>query len=300
MTEAQWQFGIVDVFADRPLTGNQLAVFEDAAPIPDRLLQPLAREIGFAETVFVYPPVAGGDARMRIFTPAQELPFAGHPVLGTAVALAERRGQEQIVLETGRGLVPVDVRMATNAASRGEMQQPPPTVTPYPDAEQFLQALGLSRSGLPVLVYDNGVPHVFAMADSREDVAGLSPDLAALSRLAHESSVPVVGFNVFSGADRNWKTRMFAPGAGIPEDPATGSAAGSLALHLATHGRIPWGEEITIAQGEEFGRPSSLFARVSGRADQIDRIEVGGHAVVVGGGWFDARLLGSAAATAGG
>ena len=103
--------------------------------------------------------------------------------------------------------------------------------------------------------------------------------------------MPLVGFNVFSGSDLTWKTRMFAPADGIAEDPATGSAAGPLALHLARHERIPWGTEIRLSQGEEIGRPSELFARVTGDGDHVERIEVGGFAVPVGGGWFDAGLL---------
>jgi trans-2,3-dihydro-3-hydroxyanthranilate isomerase len=102
----------------------------------------------------------------------------------------------------------------------------------------------------------------------------------------------IVGCNVFAGSGTTWKTRMFAPADGIPEDPATGSAAGPLALHLARHGLIPWGAEIHIAQGAEIGRPSELFARVSGHADGVKRVEVSGFAVPVGGGWFDAGVVG--------
>jgi trans-2,3-dihydro-3-hydroxyanthranilate isomerase len=171
------------------------------------------------------------------------------------------------------------------------MEQPLPTITPYPEEAALLQALGIAGTVLPVTVYDSGIPHLFAMLDHPEEVASLSPDLAALSRLSRESTVPVLGFNVFAGSGTAWKSRMFAPAAGIPEDSATGSAAGPLALHLTRHRRLPWGTEVTIAQGEEIGRPSTLFARVSGAGDRAERIEVAGHAVPVGGGWFDARLF---------
>jgi trans-2,3-dihydro-3-hydroxyanthranilate isomerase len=103
--------------------------------------------------------------------------------------------------------------------------------------------------------------------------------------------MPLIGFNVFSGSDLFWKTRMFAPADGIVEDPATGSAAGPLVLHLARYQRIPWGTDIRISQGDEVGRPSELFARVTGDAKQVERIEVSGFAVPVGGGWFDGELL---------
>jgi trans-2,3-dihydro-3-hydroxyanthranilate isomerase len=287
----RWPFRIVDVFTARPLAGNQLAVFEDAASIPESLLQSLALEIGYSETVFTYPETEGADARIRIFTPTSEVPFAGHPVLGTAVVVATNLGKDRVVLETGRGPVPVRIERATGPATRGVMEQPIPAFKPYDKAKNFLRALGVARSVLPVTIYDNGIPHVYAMLERPDDVAALKPDLSALSSLARSSGMSLVGFNVFSGSGLAWKTRMFAPADGIAEDPATGSAAGPLALHLARHGKIPWGTEIRIAQGAEIGRPSELFARVSGDADKVTRIEVGGFAVPVGGGWFDGDLL---------
>ncbi len=287
----RWSFRIVDVFTERPLAGNQLAVFEDAVAIPESLLQPLAREIGYSETVFAYPGTDDADARIRIFTPTSEVPFAGHPVLGTAVVVASSLGLERVVLETGRGPVPVRIGRASGAATRGAMEQPIPAFELYDKAEEFLRALGVDRSVLPVTIYDNGLPHIFAMLERPDDVATLEPDFSALSALARSSGMPLVGFNVFSGSGLAWKTRMFAPADGIAEDPATGSAAGPLALHLARHGRIPWDMEIRIAQGAELGRPSELFARVSGDVDRVTRIEVSGYAVPVGGGWFDGDLL---------
>jgi trans-2,3-dihydro-3-hydroxyanthranilate isomerase len=289
----RWPFRFVDVFTERPLTGNQLAVFEDAAGIPELLLQPLAQEIGYSETVFVYPGTEGADARIRIYTPTSEVPFAGHPVLGTAVVLATDLGVDRVILETGRGPVPVRLDRTPGRATRGAMEQPIPSFALYDKAEEFLSALGVDRSVLPVTVYDNGLQHVYVMLESPGDIAALKPDFSALSELAHSSGMPLVGFNVFSGSDLVWKTRMFAPADDIAEDPATGSAAGPLALHLARHGRIPWEAEIRISQGVEIGRPSELFARVWGDVDQATRIEVSGYAVPVGGGWFDAELLSS-------
>src|ERR687888_551355 len=185
------RYSVVDVFTDRPLAGNQLAVFTDATDIPEELLQPLAREMAFSETVFVYRPEADGHVRIRIFTPTLELPFAGHPILGTAFVL--------------------------------------------------------------------GAP--------------LQLDLAALRHFD-------VGANCFAGSDSRWKTRMFAPFHGVAEDPATGSAAGPLAVHLLRHGLIAAGDEIEISQGAEIGRPSTLYARAWGTPDEIERVEVGGSAVV--------------------
>jgi trans-2,3-dihydro-3-hydroxyanthranilate isomerase len=290
-TLERWNYYILDVFTDRPLAGNQLAVFEEAPDIPETLLQPLAKEIGFAETVFLYPAKEGNEARMRIFTPENEIPFAGHPTLGAATVVAHRLGKDRVVLETGRGPVPVRIERTIGRASQGAMDQPIPSFALYAHENALLRALGAQHSRLPVTVYDNGIPHVYVLLDHPDEVAALQPDLAALTRLAQESGAPIVGFNVFAGADAEWKTRMFAPADGIPEDPATGSAAGPLALHLARHGLIPWSTQIHITQGEEIGRPSSLFAMVVGSADHVERIEVSGSVVPVGGGWFDGNLL---------
>ena len=286
-----WHYIICDVFTDRPLTGNQLAVFTDAREIPEALLQPLAREINFAETVFAYPPVGGGDARIRIFTPAAELPFAGHPVLGTAIVLGTERAGDEIHLETGVGLVTVRLERDGERPAFGRMSQPVPTVSPVADADRLLTALEVERSRLPIERYDNGVPHVYVVLDDEAAVAALEPDFNALIRLSRQAAEPIVGVNCFAGAGRRWKTRMFAPAAGINEDPATGSAAGPLACHLARHGLIGWGEEIEIAQGAELGRPSALYARAEGSAAGIVRVEVGGAAVIVGRGALDAAVL---------
>lgn len=289
----RWSFRIVDVFSERPLAGNQLAVFENATRIPEAQLQPLAQEIGYSETVFAYPKRNDAHQQIRIFTPTSEIPFAGHPVLGTTVVIATNTGANRVVLETGRGLVPVRIDGTAGPAARGTMEQPIPSFKLYDKEDEFLRALGVDRSVLPVTIYDNGLAHVYAMLERPEDIAAVRPDFSALSELARSSGLPLMGFNVFSGSGPAWKTRMFAPADDIAEDPATGSAAGPLALHLARHGRIPWDTEIRIAQGAEIGRPSELFARVSGNADHVTRIEVSGHAVPVGGGWFDGELLGA-------
>jgi len=274
-----YRFVIADVFTDTPLQGNQLGVFTDARDIPEHELQPIARELNFSETVFVYSPAAGGHARMRIFTPVQEIPFAGHPTLGTAFVLAQPMQLEEIRLETGSGVVPVRLEREGPRIVFGRMEQPLPSVEPF-DAGAVLAALGVERSELPVEVYDNGIRHVYVALASEEQVARLEPDFGALAKL------DTVGVNTFAGSGTRWKTRMFAPGSGVPEDPATGSAAGPLALHLARHGRVGWGEEIRIVQGAEVGRPSVLFARADGSPDAVERVEVGGSAVVVARGEF--------------
>jgi len=273
------RYVVADVFTDTPLQGNQVAVFTDARDIPEEQLQPIAREMNFSETAFVYKPEGEGHARVRIFTPATEVPFAGHPILGTAFVLAGPLQLEEIRLETLQGIVPVRLERDELRIVFGRMEQPLPTIEPYEGEAQLLAALGVERSELPVEVYDNGIRHVYVTLESEEAVAALRPELSRLGDLD-----AVLGVNCIAGSGTNWKTRMFAPAGGVPEDPATGSAAGPLALHLARHGRIGFGDEIEISQGVEIGRPSTLFARVDGSADQLERVEVGGSAVIVGRG----------------
>ena len=274
-----FRYVLADVFTDVPLAGNQLGVFTDARDLDEPTMQALAVELGFSETVFVLPPREGGHARIRIFTPRYELPFAGHPTLGTAFVLAAPLQLGVIALETGAGVVPVALeRDESGRIVFGRMSQPVPSVHPFAEEHELLRALGIARSELPVELYDNGAQHVFVAAASEAAVAALAPDLGALT------SFGFVGANVFAGADGRWKLRMFSPALG--EDAATGSAAGPLAAHLARHGRIGWGDEIVISQGAELGRPSTLHARAAGAGREIEAVEVGGSAVVVARGEF--------------
>jgi trans-2,3-dihydro-3-hydroxyanthranilate isomerase len=274
------RYVFADVFTDRPFTGNQLAVFTDGRGVEPATMQALALEIGFSETVFVLPAESDGDVRIRIFTPRTELPFAGHPVLGTAFVLASPLQRDVIRLETGSGVVPVELeRDDSGAIVFGRMTQPTPTVEDYPDPDALLSALGVDGSQLPVERYDNGLQPTFVHLSSEEEVASLRPDLAALTALE-------VMVSCSAGSGARWKSRMFCPSAGVPEDPATGSAAGPLACHLCRHGLVDWHEWIEIAQGAEIGRPSTLFARARGRDGSIESVEVGGRAVVVARGEY--------------
>jgi trans-2,3-dihydro-3-hydroxyanthranilate isomerase len=272
------RYVVADVFTDRPLTGNQLGVFTDGRGVDDDTMQSLARELNFSETVFVLPPEEGGHARIRIFTPVGELPFAGHPVLGSAFVLAGPLQLVEIRLETGSGVVPVKLEREGPKIVFGRMQQPVPRWELFPQAEEVQEMLGV-RSSLPVELYHLGPTHVYLELGSEADVAALRPDFGALAQFH-------TGINCFAGSGTRWKTRMFAPAAGVAEDPATGSAAGPLAIHLARHGRIAFGDEIEVSQGAELKRPSTLYARVDGSADNIERVEVGGAAVIVARGEF--------------
>lgn len=274
---ATFRYVVADVFTDVPLAGNQLAVFTDARELPEEMLQPLARELKLSETVFVYPPSAEGHVRIRIFTPGAELPFAGHPILGTAFVLAGPLQLVEMNLETKAGVVPVRLRRDGSRIAFGWMTQPAFSYEPFDRADELLAALGVESAGLPVELYRQGPGHVFVELGSAEEVAALAPDFSAVARLNGESGVVC-----FARDGARWKARVFVPGVGIDEDPATGSAAGPLALHLARHGRIAFGDEIEIRQGEEIRRPATLYAVARSETE----IEVGGSAVVVARGEF--------------
>jgi trans-2,3-dihydro-3-hydroxyanthranilate isomerase len=279
-------FHLLNVFsiAGEPFSGNPLCVFPEASRLNEEEMQAWTRQFNLSESTFVLGRGEGkdlGEADVRIFTPGHEMPFAGHPTLGTAVVLATPLQLDEIRLETGMGVVPVRLERDGGRITFGRMVQPLPTVQPYDAADDLLAALGVERSELPVELYDNGIQHVYVALRSEDEVAALRPDLTRLADLP-----AVIGINCFAGSGRRWKTRMFAPGDGVPEDPATGSAAGPLALHLARHGRIAFGDEIEISQGAEIARPSKLYARVEGTRDGVQAVEVGGSAVIVARGEF--------------
>jgi len=173
---------VCDVFTSEPLWGNQLGVFVDGRPFTTEEMQRLAREMNFAETVFLLPPREGGDVWIRIFAPESELPFAGHPVLGTAFVVSTALGKDELALETGAGLVPVRLELRDGRPAFGRMQQPIPGCEPFERERALLDALGLTESGLPVELYRSGAPHVFVELASEGEVAALKPDFAALER----------------------------------------------------------------------------------------------------------------------
>jgi len=271
---------IVDVFTDVPLEGNPVAVFTEGERVDGELMQRAARELGLSETVFVLAPGEGADARVRIFTPVAELPFAGHPVLGTAFVVGERLGSERVRLRTGAGVIAVALTRDGGEIVSGEMQQPIPTAQSFARGDELLRALGLERSELPIEAYENGPLHVYVALSTEQAVAALAPDMRALAALGP------CGFSCFAGAERRFTTRMFAPALGVSEDPATGSAAGPLAVHLCRHGIAAFGDQLEIRQGAQIGRPSLIQARVEGSLDRIERVIVGGSAVVVARGEY--------------
>jgi trans-2,3-dihydro-3-hydroxyanthranilate isomerase len=272
------EYVIADVFTDEALKGNPVAVFLDATGISAERMQRVAREMNLSETVFVLPAERDGDVRVRIFTPVNELPFAGHPTLGTAIVLGD--GRDTLSMETAMGTVPFAYDRSRPEALAASMRQPVPTWEPYDQTEHLLAALGIADSTLPVEVYRNGPRHVYVGLPDVPALAALRPDQRALAEHLD------VAANCFAGSGTTWRLRMFSPAYGVAEDAATGSAAGPLAVHLARHGQLPFGSRIEIWQGVEMGRPSRMLATAWGGGQQVDLVEVTGSAVVVARGTF--------------
>ncbi|MFI1486696.1 PhzF family phenazine biosynthesis protein [Streptomyces sp. NPDC020747] len=287
------QYVIVDVFTTVALQGNPLAVFPDAVGIPAERMQLIAREMNLSETTFVLPARADGDRRVRIFTPVNELPFAGHPVLGTAAVLGVSTAVDRLRLETAGGTIPVDFLHRSDRTVTAAMRQPIPVREPYGRQGDLLDALGLESSTLPVDAYRNGPRHVYVGVESEAALARLQPDLRALARHPDMAAICFArsgnsgdsgGSGGSESSGEHWRMRMFSPAYGVSEDAGTGSAAGPLAVHLARYGLVPFGKRIEIVQGVEMGRPSQLFARAEGNSRQLDMVEVEGSAVITAHG----------------
>lgn len=290
-----------DVFTAHLFGGNQLAVFTDGRGLTPEAMQSIAREMNFSESTFVLPSrQAGCDAQLRIFTPAEELPMAGHPTVGTAFALARtgvlERGRERVVFELGVGPTPVDLIWADDMLGFAWMTQALPTFRNAPiDRSTLASALRVPATALdarlPIQVVSCGVPYLMVPLRSRKDVdaAGLDPEpyerglaAAGLGRL------PVFLFSVEPGSadDAAAYSRMFAPAIGIVEDAATGSANGPLGCYLVTQGVVDAAKAATIVslQGVAMGRPSVIHIAISTDGRTITGVKVGGEAVLAGEG----------------
>lgn len=294
----KYRFFTADVFTDRMFGGNQLAVFTDARGIDERVMQQIAREMNLSETVFVLPPAtAQGTRRVRIFTPGRELPFAGHPTVGTAFVLASigeircDRDRTRIVLEEEVGPVEVVLEFregrpvfAQLAAAKMPAEGPVP-----PPADQLAAALSLEVAQIAggpraPRCFSCGVPYLFVTVRDLTALAQARPNMVLWERyLAGYPTAEIYAITEAAG-DADVRARMFAPLFGIPEDPATGSAAAALAGYLcpenAADGLLRW----TVRQGVEMGRPSTIEVEADVTNGAISAVRVGGSSVMVSEG----------------
>jgi len=294
------RFHQLDVFTTTPLAGNALAVFPDARGLDPRTMQALAREMNLSETTFVFPS-AVATRQVRFFTPEAEIPLAGHPTIGTWWALVELglvtdlpgEGSVRLTQETGRGVLPVDVTVRSGRPVRVEMTQARPEFGAHvTDGPRLARALGgepdlLASDPIPEVV-STALPQLMVPIASNAGLAGLpmggmGGELAALLRTLGTDCAMLYTASQTPGVTTH--CRMFAPGLGVPEDPATGSAAGALGAYLVRHGHASpeHGEvRLVLEQGIEIGRPSRIEVRVTvDAAGTITGVFVGGAAVRV-------------------
>src|SRR5215207_170009 len=295
----------VDVFTDRVFGGNPLAVFTNGRGLSPETMQAIAKEFNLSETTFVLPPDdARHDYRVRIFTPANELPMAGHPTVGTSFVLARehmvaRSGDREttITLEEGVGPIPVRIEFKDGEPVFAEMTQPPPTFGPrLEDLAPIAEMLSLDVSDfdelLPVEVVSCGVPFLYVPLKTLDAARRARPRADVMER-ALAGVVPPEVFVFTREVERAGSTvhsRMFAPPLGIVEDPATGAASGPLGSYLVRHGLVTCGDggaaHIVSEQGIEMGRPSFIKIRIETDGDEITGVQVGGQSVYVGEGFI--------------
>lgn len=279
-------FTWVDVFADEQFGGNQLCVFHPApADLAPEVMRRITRELNHAETVFVQPPATGaGEFRIRIWVPvrplAEEIPFAGHPILGAACAVRPEGGI--VRFETGRGVIPVEVRPVAKDTWAARMAQPLPAFEPFPVDPAWLEsALGVNpgslRRDLPIERADNGMRTLLVPFASQAAVDGARPDMRRLAELGGGVESCVL---IFAAGEQAMRCRVFCPFDLNPEDAATGSANGPLGAYLVRHGAAA-GPVVQSEQGHAIGRPSRLTVEVTPEA-----ILVGGRVQYVGAGAF--------------
>ena len=276
-------FYVCDVFTSAPLQGNQLGVFVDGQAFEPGEMQRLARKLNFAEDGLPIPATGRGPRANAHFHASRRTAFRRASRLGTAFVVGAALGAERVLLETGAGVVPVELERDAGQIVFGWMRQPVPRWAPFEREREVLAALGVESSLLPWSSTLTARRTSMSSSPARRRSRRSGPTWARSPTSKCRSTVtPAPGLR--------WKTRMFYPAAGVPEDPATGSAAGPLAVHLARHGRIGYREQIEIRQGDELGRPSLLYARASGAGDRIDTVDVGGAAVLVAEGQYRTTL----------
>lgn len=292
----------LDVFTSRLFEGNQLAVFPEPAGLDDGQMQAIAREMNFSETTFIFPPKAGGDVRMRIFTPSEELPIAGHPTIGSTFALAEEGvitpGRDVCVFELGVGPTPVSLEWKEGRLAFAWMTQPLPRIVgTIEDRGGLASAIGVGESDLapwPAQVLSNGVAFLYVPIRTRAAVDAVSIDRRALVRCFERAGLPerpVFVLTLEGAGEETVYSRMLAPGFGIAEDPATGVASGPLGAYLLAHGAVTAdaARQMVSLQGAAMGRPSRIHIAIDSRDGDVSRVRVGGESVVVGRGELAVR-----------
>ena len=293
----QYKYYICDVFTKKRFGGNPLAVLPEADGLTDKKMQQIAREFNFSESSFVFAPENGNTRKVRIFTPALELPFAGHPNIGTAFVLASSGAigdfheSTEIIFEEKAGLVPILLRKFDDSSIWCELQAPEKlSIGKTVSAEDLASAISVDSSDIIVDTHPPqqasvGLPFVIAELKNTQALEQASINIKGFKKLTSQYNTCFVHIYTHSNDEYDVRTRMFAPFDGLPEDPATGSANCALGALLSYYNDSPSGDfEWKIAQGVEMGRPSYLKARTQKKGGEVTAAFIGGNSVMVSEG----------------
>jgi trans-2,3-dihydro-3-hydroxyanthranilate isomerase len=286
-----------DVFTDNALTGNQLAVFTNPAGLATEDMARITREMNYSECTFIQPPEqAGTDIRLRIFCPDGEMPFAGHPVIGSTFAAAHeglvKPGQARVIFGLGLGPTPVDLEWkGAELASAWMTQQPPKYGPALETRDRVASVLGIDasaiRDGVPIQEISSGLPFLFVPLTTRAAVDRCVVDARAGDAMFKDAGLGSRGIFIFSTEPGDDDATAYSRMLGMDrEDPATGSASGPLGCYLVRYGLVPPDRagQIVSRQGVKMGRPSRVHIKIAGTADKITDVKVGGASVLVGDG----------------
>ena len=292
----------LDVFTDSPLEGNQLAAFPEPGALTTDMMQRITREMNFSECTFIFAAEGKGDVKMRIFTPGQELPMAGHPTIGSTFALALegtiKAERKEFVFELGVGPISVSLEWDARGLSFAWMTQLRPTYgATFGDRGALAAAAGLTEKdlvpGIPPQVVSCGVPFLFIPLTTRRAVDAALVDRKALARCCRDAGIQEIETFFFTadgapaaGAAKTVYSRMLAPAFGIAEDPATGGASGPLGCYMLHHGMVSAADarNIVSLQGVAMQRPSRIHISIESEGESVTKVRVGGRSVLIGRG----------------
>lgn len=264
-----YEYAVVNAFTRSSLAGNPVAVFPDAIALSSEQMQGLAAQFQLSETTFV--ETRNDHHAVRIFTPVNELPFAGHPLIGTAASIHDRTQEHKFQMDTNKYTVRAEVLPDGPSTRWVSLRFPAPKLEFESDFGGLLLALGLPRTVLPISVYDAGARHALVAIEDPDLLSSLQPDLRALGTLDN------IAINCFAFDGPRVQNRMFSPAYGVAEDAATGSAVCAIAALLHKHGRLSLDEQIEVTQGSQIGRSSAMYGRLSVGVDGEPQATLAGH-----------------------
>ncbi|WP_027250747.1 PhzF family phenazine biosynthesis protein [Photobacterium halotolerans] len=264
------EYGVFNAFTHSPISGNPVAVFYESEQLSASFMQSIASQLQLSETTFLHTSHDKKNVEVRIFTPVNELPFAGHPLMGTAAAYARKYNVNDFVFHTKKGPASVSVKHISDDVSEVEMTVPLATSQPFSEKDKLLKALGLEGSELPIEMYDAGARHVLVSVSDKSVLHQIKPNHTALEAFEN------MAINCFCWDGDSIENRMFSPAYGVKEDAGTGSVVWPIAQHLVQYGQFSLNKKLMILQGTQLSRQSEMYGEI--KSDQ----GIGTHAILSG------------------